>query len=250
MKIALLADIHGNDIALEVVLKDIENQGGADAYWVVGDLVAIGHAPVRVLERLRELPQVHFVRGNTDRYVCTGDRPPPVVAEVAADVKLIPQLLEIEGDFSWTQGAVTNAGWLPWLCELPLEYRQTLPDGTRALCVHAAPGADDGRGIKASMSEEDIERIVADCQADLVCVGHTHLPFSLHVGGVHVVNPGSVSNPIGEDLGAKYAVITADESGYTVEHHQVDYDQEAVIKIVEDIRHPARKFIALHMRRE
>jgi len=50
MKIALLADIHGNDIALNSVLKDIKEQGGVDEYWVLGDLVAIGHAPVKVLE--------------------------------------------------------------------------------------------------------------------------------------------------------------------------------------------------------
>lgn len=31
MQIALLADIHGNDIALEAVLTDIEQQGGVDA---------------------------------------------------------------------------------------------------------------------------------------------------------------------------------------------------------------------------
>ncbi len=52
MKIALLADIHGNDIALEQVLLDIDQQDGVDAYWVLGDLVAIGISPVAVLGRL------------------------------------------------------------------------------------------------------------------------------------------------------------------------------------------------------
>jgi hypothetical protein len=31
MRIALLSDIHGNDLALEAVLTDIEHQGGVDA---------------------------------------------------------------------------------------------------------------------------------------------------------------------------------------------------------------------------
>ena len=52
MRIALLADIHGNDVALQSVLADIERRGGADAYWVLGDLAAIGHAPIKTLERL------------------------------------------------------------------------------------------------------------------------------------------------------------------------------------------------------
>ncbi len=52
MRIALLSDIHGNSIALEAVLEDIQAQGDVDAYWVLGDLAAIGYDPVGVLERL------------------------------------------------------------------------------------------------------------------------------------------------------------------------------------------------------
>ncbi len=56
MKIAVLSDIHGNSVALDAVLRDISSQGGVDAYWVLGDLVALGPDPVGVLERLSKLP--------------------------------------------------------------------------------------------------------------------------------------------------------------------------------------------------
>jgi len=56
MRVALLSDIHGNSIALEAVLNDIALQGGADAYWILGDLVALGPDPVHVLEQLSALP--------------------------------------------------------------------------------------------------------------------------------------------------------------------------------------------------
>jgi predicted phosphodiesterase len=72
MRLALLSDLHGNPIALEAVLADVERCGGADAYLVLGDIVAIGHDPVAVLERLVALPGVRFIQGNTDRYVVTG----------------------------------------------------------------------------------------------------------------------------------------------------------------------------------
>ena len=42
MRIALLSDIHGNPIALDAVLKDIEGRGGVDTYWILGDMVALG----------------------------------------------------------------------------------------------------------------------------------------------------------------------------------------------------------------
>ncbi len=77
MKNALLSDIHGNSVELDAVLEDIKSQGDVDAYWILGDLVAIGPDPVGVLQRLSILPNARFIRGNTDRYVVTGDRPHP-----------------------------------------------------------------------------------------------------------------------------------------------------------------------------
>ncbi|HEY3060622.1 MAG TPA: hypothetical protein VGL99_16815 [Chloroflexota bacterium] len=52
----LLSGIHGNQLALDAVLADIEHHGGADAYLVLGDIVAIGYDPVGVLERLTHCP--------------------------------------------------------------------------------------------------------------------------------------------------------------------------------------------------
>ena len=46
MRLALFSDIHGNPIALDAVLADIAAEGGVNAYWVLGDLAAIGYDPV------------------------------------------------------------------------------------------------------------------------------------------------------------------------------------------------------------
>lgn len=97
MRIALLSDIHGNSIALDAVLADIQTNGGVDEYWILGDLCAIGHDPVGVLERVAQLPNVRFVRGNTDRYTVTGALPNPTFAEVAKDASLIPKFAEWRG---------------------------------------------------------------------------------------------------------------------------------------------------------
>jgi len=245
MRIALLADIHGNDIALEAVLTDIEQEGGVDAYWILGDLVAIGHAPVKVLERLTALPHAHFIRGNSDRYICTGERPSPSVQEVKTDLDLLPTLLEVEGSFSWTQGAITAAGWLEWLANLPLEFRAELPDGTQVLGVHAAPGRDVGKGFRPEMHQAEAEEMVAECEADLICVGHTHSVVNIQVGGKRVVNPGSVGHPpLGADARASYAVIMADEQGYAVEHRRVAYNRAEVIAILQAIKHPSATFLS------
>ncbi len=250
MRIVLLADIHGNSIALDAVLADIQAQGDVDAYWILGDLVAIGHDPAGVIDRLYRLPEAHFVRGNTDRYVVTGVRPRPTREEVKADTGLLSLSTGIAQSFTWTQGAVTASGWLEWLAKLPLEQRLVLPDGTRLLGVHASPGHDSNQGIHPALSEKELQSLLAGCNADLVCVGHTHWPLDLKVGDVHLVNVGCVSNPLPPDLRASYVILDAGESGYQLQQRRVDYSHLAVIAAVERVRHPAASHITRLMRGE
>lgn len=228
MRIALLADIHGNALALEAVLADIARRGGVDAYWLLGDLCAIGYDPAGVLDQLSELPRKQFVRGNADRYVTSGDLPPPTPDDVRANPDLIPLFAEVVGSFNWTKGCLAGRGWLDWLVAIPLEQRLTLPDGTRVLLVHSAPGTDDGEGLNPSLSDDRLRAEIAGCDADLICVGHFHMAMDRTLDGIRVVNPGAVSNNFAPDLRAGYAILTADANGYDVQYHRAAYDIEAV----------------------
>ena len=71
MRIAVLSDIHGNLLALDACLADLEAQGGADAIAVAGDLCLPGPKPKKVLQRLEELGAA-CIRGNKDRFLCDG----------------------------------------------------------------------------------------------------------------------------------------------------------------------------------
>lgn len=250
MRIALCSDIHGSLLALEAVLRDVEAQGGVDEHWILGDLVALGPDPVGVLERLKRLPNARYTRGNTDRYVFSGERPPPSPTDVQANPDILPVLIEMTGSFAWTQGALAATGWLEWLAELPLEQRAQLPDGTRLLGVHAAPGQDDGLGLYPDQSDAELEAALRDAQADLLCVGHTHQAMDRRVAAGRVVNLGSVSNPLAPDARASYVLLQADAWGYHVEQRRVDYDRDAVIAQLERLRHPGAAFIVRHLRGE
>jgi predicted phosphodiesterase len=249
MRLAIFSDIHGNPLALKAVLDDISSQGEVDAYWVLGDFAALGYDPVTPLETLVRLPHSSFTRGNTDRYVVTEDL--PIQPELALlDPTLLPEVIETTRSFSWTRGYLSATGWLEWLASLPLEVRLTLPDGTRLLGVHASPGRDDGSGLHLTHSDAQLERRLAGCEADLVIVGHTHVPLDRQVDRIRAINLGSVSNPVTASLEATYVLLDADEDGYRVQLRHVDYDREAVIRAIEHSRHPTPSFLIGFMRGE
>ncbi len=244
MRIALLSDIHGNLLALNAVLDDISKRGGVDEYWLLGDYCAIGYDPAGVLDRLQTLPNARFIRGNADRYVYSLDRPGPTVEQTKADLNLLPVLLEVAGTMAWTTGHLAARGWLEWLGSLPLDISLTLPDGTRVLLVHASPGLDDGDGLNPSLSDAELWEKIGDSDADLICIGHFHIPIDRTLKGKRVINPGCVSNPIGGmDTRASYAILEATESSHSITFHRVAYDIQATIALVKQTGCPGAGFI-------
>lgn len=240
MKVAIFSDVHGNDLALDAVLADIARHE-VDAFWVIGDLVALGPAPVAAARRLQALPNATFVRGNTDRYTFAGERPGGAanLDALRADFEALTRYVEFTSSFPWARGALTEAGLFDWLAAIPLEERVVLPDGTRVLLVHAAPGTDDGPGIRATQTDDELTAIFGDdLAADLVIVGHTHIPLDRVVNGVTLHNLGSVSLPTPDDARAEWTLLTADDSGHTLERQFVAYDVAAVQAAFDAVKHP------------
>ncbi|HSL71110.1 MAG TPA: metallophosphoesterase family protein [Longimicrobiales bacterium] len=249
MRIALVSDIHGNLIALDAVLADAHALG-VEQFWFIGDFSAIGPEPATVLDRVTGLSNARFTRGNTDRYVVTGDRPPPDLDTVRSNPALITTYAGIAASLAWTRGFLTASGWLDWLARLPLDIRLTTPEGIRILAVHAAPGSDDGEGIHPGRSNAELAQLIADSDADVIFVGHTHQAMIRRVGRVPVVNLGSVSNPRSDDLRASYVLLDITASGVEFVHRRVPYDHGAFSESVYRSRHPAVEFILSYQRGE
>ena len=234
MRVGIFNDIHGNAHALDAVIAAI---GVVDEYWVLGDLAAIGADPVGCVERIRALPNARVIRGNTDRYVYTFERP-----SMPRDPK---DMEDFERSFIWTLDAVERAGHLDWLKSLPLDERLTLPDSTRMLLVHASPGTDDGHGFWEDKPDDATSATMLDgAEAEVVCVAHTHRVVDRTIGGIRVLNAGAVSNQHpGQDKRAHYAILTADANGHEVQQLRVDYDRDAAIAALEASGYPSAAFV-------
>lgn len=251
MRLALFSDVHGNPIALDAVLTDVAASGGVDGYLVLGDLAVGGYDPSGAVERLRALRDASFVRGNTEASLAQGEpgKSLPGLRDRPDDAAR--QLLMVAG-FGWAHGHLVARGQMPWISTLPLEIRLTLPDGTRLLANHAAPASDgtDGGVLVPSQSDADIRALLAGCEADLVCAGHSHWPMDRTVDGTRILNVGSVSNPWAPDLRACWTLLQADAPGYRLEQRRVPYDLNAVLDALYRAGHPTADALAAQFRGE
>ena len=246
MRLGVISDVHGNDVALRAVLADAAGCQ-VDRWWVLGDLVLSGPRPAEVLELLRSLPGVEMLRGNTDRYVLTGEQPAPhaTAADAAGRVDLVERYGLMAAGIGWTRGVLTQAGLLGVLADLPGQLRLSLPDGTRVLGVHASPAADSGRGISPDISDDELGRLLAGCGADVVIGGHTHRAADRRVNGIRALNPGSTGIPLSPgEAGWLLIESSAAAGGPRVELRTAGFDVDAVVRDLQARLHPNAEFLA------
>lgn len=241
MRIAIFSDTHGNSLALEAVLADVADQGGADGVWFLGDAAPIGFDPAGTVALLRGLQGLRAVRGNGDSRIATD---PALVREgvarhiAAANPHAAAGWRSLLSDSEWAREAVQRAGHYDWLASLPLEERLALPDGTRVLMVHASPGTDSGPGVEPDHTDDDIRPRLTGADADLLLVGHTHALVDRTIDGVRIVNPGSVSNPPLGGNASHWMLLEADSSGHTLTRMSTTYDLEAMLHRLDAAGHP------------
>jgi len=200
MRIAALYDIHGNRFALDAVLAELEDIR-PDVILIGGDIVA-GPFPREVLERLTQLPNVRFIRGNADREVV--DRGASVPGSWAERVPWVRDQLSAEQ--------------LAFLERLPEQVVLDAAGLGPTLFVHGSPRSDE-EIITSLTSEERLREILANVEQRTVVGGHTHMQLDRSVGGIRFVNAGSVGMPYEESPGAYWALI-----GPTIEHRRTEYD--------------------------
>ncbi len=204
MKILVLADIHANWPALFAIRETY------DACLFLGDLVDYGSNPIPCVEWVKTHATA-AVRGNHDHAVAQR-----IPARGGSGFR---QLAAATRPLQWDVLAPSH---LKFLARLPVTRHLRL-GATRLALVHATPRdpmdeylLDDPGGWKTRLDGID---------ADIVCVGHSHVQFHLDLGDVQVLNPGSVGQPRDGDPRCAYAVI---EEG-KVQLRRVAYDIDATI---------------------
>lgn len=229
MRIAVLADIHGNLPALQAVLEDVSRQG-CDAVYSIGDAISIGPHPAECVDLLLKTPNVHLLLGNHELWYVSGlPQPQPdwmgegeVAHENWGHEQLGPSLRE------------TIAGW-PWVVEDTL-------DGVRVVLLHFEP--DDSPSGFSSFDRDagtaGLDRLFGHYGADVVLFGHSHIAVDVQ-GQARYVNPGSLGCT--PEPAAPYVLLDCARGRCTVERRLVAYEDGPLFAAFEERQVPERVFL-------
>lgn len=239
--IAVLTDIHGNSVALDAAIDDAR-RAGAERWWLLGDLVAMGPDPVGTVTRLRKLNAEVRILGNTERYVLRGELPFAPTGELELTAALVDQMVETAASFAWTRGRLMDDD-LTWLADGVPAARRSLADGIEVLAVHASQVADDGPGISPEIVDVELAALFSDEDVDLIVAGHTHRVTDRSMRAQRFANPGSVSNHVEGERVAKYLLIDDVPDGHTLEFRRVEYDVDRVIEQIRSVGIPGERFL-------
>lgn len=235
MKFAFISDIHGNAIALDAVLDDI-NKKGIDKIYVLGDICYRGPEPKRSLELVQSL-NTEVIRGNADEWVVRGVREGEVPAKVLA-------LMNSERDWTLTK-----------LNQTDIDYLQNLPDqihceaeGIKINAFHATP--DSLFEVVLPETEDQLieSKLMKENDCDIFIYGHIHKPYIRYINGKVVMNIGSVGLPFDGMAKASYGLVEIENGHIRTAIQRVKYNLDTVVDLYKKENYPNAEMMSAIIR--
>jgi diadenosine tetraphosphatase ApaH/serine/threonine PP2A family protein phosphatase len=218
MRVAIIADLHGNLEATQAVFEAIDNRS-PDRVFCLGDLCGYNAQPNEVIEIVRER-EIPTIMGNHDAAVCGLED--PWFFRAAAKTAI-----------EWQRERIHD-GNREWMARAPeqMVFHRTY------LGVHGSPGSRDDYIVDWLDAMRQLQFL--NGRDITVCFfGHTHRPsfFSekgttqlatsgsaheLRVMSRYFINPGAVGQPRDGDPRAAFGLLDTDKM--TFEFCRVEYD--------------------------
>lgn len=235
MKFAFISDIHGNAIALDAVLDDI-NKMGIDKIYVLGDICYRGPEPKRSLELVQSL-NTEVIKGNADEWVVRGVREGEVPAKVLA-------LMNSERDWTLTK-----------LNQTDIDYLQNLPDqihceaeGIKINAFHATP--DSLFEVVLPDTEDQLieSKLMKENDCDIFIYGHIHKAYIRYINGKVVMNIGSVGLPFDGMAKASYGLVEIENGHIRTAIQRVKYNLDTVVDLYKTENYPNAEMMSAIIR--
>lgn len=213
MKIVIISDLHGNLEALTSLHEDY------DELWVLGDLVNYGPDPAEVVDFIRTRASV-VVRGNHDHAIGFEEDP-----------RCSQPFREMADVMMKYTNSVLSDSQKQFLRDLPLIAEREV-EGVRVSLCHAVPS--DPLFTYCPPESDRWEKELELANANILLVGHTHVPFVRDFRRREVVNPGSLGQPKTGRPAACYSVW----DGGAIELRSFAYPFEETIRKIDHLPIP------------
>jgi predicted phosphodiesterase len=218
IRIAVLADIHGNLPAFEAALKHVSQQK-VDQIIVAGDVVN-GSPDSKACWTLALSLGCPILRGNHERYAAhfgTSKASPQWSMEQFAPLHwAVEQLSEQDRQF---------------MEHLPLNLR--LPEAPNLFIVHATE-RDDHDTIASHTPEHVLNEMFPTSQERYIIRAHNHFGQVRVWEKGFIVTCGSVGLPLDGNPAAQYLLLDQEKNGWNIHHQSVPYDLDATISRFHD----------------
>ncbi len=235
-RMLIVSDTHSNLEALEAIMRNSLAKS-ADVKVCTGDIVGYGPNPNEIIAIIKTFD--HVVPGNHDAAALLGDSP---VFNKAARAAI-----------SWTQKQLTPKS-RDFLSNLPTPneiYHFKWEEISFAAC-HGSPFLPLLGYVYPRTSPDVLNRMISKANADVLLLGHTHVPMVYHNGNDEkprmIYNSGSTGQPRDLDPRAS-ALVLEYEGGYelTPIFIREEYDIETTTRKIKEAGLPEILAKRLHL---
>ncbi len=242
MNIALIADIHGNAIALDAALADID-RGSPDHILCLGD-VAAGPQPLACLRALRKR-EIPCVLGNADVELLEPEREAP-----SGDAERDELMAKVHDITLWCSQQLSEAD-RAFVHSFHAIIDVPLGDAHRLLCFHGTPESNIDI-LSATTPDDEVAPLLAGHEhITIFAGGHTHQPLLRRWRDALILNPGSIGLGYQFDrvtskpynlARAQYAWIRVEGEHVNIELRQVAVEHNELIESILESGMPHSKW--------
>ena len=212
MRLAILADVHGNLPALEAVLADLPP---VDDIVVAGDVTGLLYQDETV-QRLRGLG-CQMIQGNGEIGLLNyHDGQAPAACYNNQQFAML----------RWSHRNI-RPETLDFLRTLPQQLVLELPGASAIRIVHGSP-RDPAESVFPRRAPETLDAALAMTREAVLVCAHTHQPWVLQRDHRLALNPGSVCGPLNGFVGAQYALLHWQDGRWQAELRAIAYDLDPV----------------------
>ncbi len=224
IKIAVMADIHSNYIALKRCMNYALFRGVRN-FLFLGDYVGDMAYPERTMQLLREYAEQYdctFIRGNKETYWINYRK---------------------DGETGWQEyNSTTGVLWYAYrqMSAEDIDFFESLPIA-RKLQYGAFPtliachGSPENARESLALDSERAKTVLEQSKVDWILCAHTHRQGKTMHRGKVLLNPGSVGLSLGAGGMAQFMILHGQNGDWQEEFINLTYDTEEVVRQLAEV---------------